>query len=125
MSAQKIMYVVTQSPYSNSAGQEALDALLIGAAFEQEVSVLFIHNGVFQLKNQQSTAHESSEISSIKQFTKTYKALEDFGVENVYVDSLSMASRGLDESQLMMSVTLLDSEQVSSLLAQQFRVFTF
>ena len=53
MSAEKILYVFTQAPYSTSAGIEALDALLIGAAFEQEVSVLFIHNGVFQLKDQQ------------------------------------------------------------------------
>ena len=119
MSAQKLLYVFTQAPYSNSAGLEALDAVLIGAAFEQEVSVLFIHNGVFQLKDSQSTSDQ------IKQFTKTYKALEDFGVDHIYVDQLSMNSRGLTSSQLICDTTVLETEQVKALVAEQFRVFTF
>lgn len=119
MSAQKLLYVFTQAPYSTSSGLEALDAVLIGAAFEQEVSVLFIHNGVFQLKDQQVPA------KGIKAFTKTYKALEDFGVENVYVDSLSMVARGLNASQLLCKAVELNSEQVKDLLSEQYRVFTF
>jgi len=125
MRAQKILFVITQAPYSNSAGQEALDALLIGAAFEQEVSVLFIHNGVFQLKNNQDTKQTNSTVKDIKQFTKTFKALNDFGVEHVYVDDLSLASRGLDADQLMLDVQTISSEQVKELIAEQFRVFTF
>ena len=119
MSAQKLLYVFTQAPYSNSAGLEALDAVLIGAAFEQQVSVLFIHNGVFQLNQNQSTK------DGVKQFTKTYKALDDFGVENIFVDQLSMNSRGLTLSQLICDTVVLDSEQVKALIADQFRVFTF
>jgi len=119
MSTQKLLYVFTQAPYSNSAGLEALDAVLIGAAFEQEISVLFIHNGVFQLNRNQSTSSE------IKQFTKTYKALNDFGVENIYVDRLSMESRGLTLSQLICDAVALETEQVKSVIEQQFRVFTF
>ena len=119
MSAQKLLYVFTQAPYSNSAGLEALDAVLIGAAFEQQVSVLFIHNGVFQLNQNQSTK------DGVKQFTKTYKALNDFGVENIFVDQLSMNSRGLTLSQLICDTVVLDSEQVKALIADQFRVFTF
>lgn len=119
MNAQKLLYVFTQAPYSNSAGLEALDAVLIGAAFEQDISVLFIHNGVFQLNQNQSTN------DGVKQFTKAYKALEDFGVENIYVDQLSMASRGLTSSQLICQTESLESEQVRALIADQFRVFTF
>lgn len=119
MSAQKLLYIFTQAPYSNSAGLEALDATLIGAAFEQEVSILFIHNGVFQLNKNQSTN------DGIKQFTKTYNVLEDFGVENIYVDQLSMGSRGLTSSQLMCDTITLAPVQVKNLVAEQFRVFTF
>ena len=125
MSAQKMLFIVTQAPYSNSVGQEALDALLIAAAFEQEVSVLFIHNGVFQLKNKQDTHQANSTLKDIKQFTKTFKALGDFGVEHVYVDDLSLASRGLDADQLILAVQTISSEQVKELIADQFRVFTF
>ena len=125
MTAQKLLYVITQAPYSNSTGLEALDALLIGAAFEQDVSVLFIHNGVFQLKTGQQTAQANSQTAGIKQFTKTFKALEDFGVEKIYVDELSLLSRGLTPDQLFMPAKAIDSHQVKALIAQQFRVFTF
>ena len=119
MSMQKLLYVFTEAPYSNSAGLEALDAVLIGAAFEQDVSVLFIHNGVFQL-NQNQSPNEG-----VKQFTKTYKALEDFGVDNIYVDRQSMASRGLDLAQLICPAVPLEPEQVTALVSEQYRVFTF
>lgn len=124
MSPQKILYVLTQAPYSNAQGQEALDMLLIGAAFEQDVSVLFMQNGVFQLKDQQNT-EQSTSLQNIKQFTKTFRALEDFGVENIYVDELSLLSRGLTTEQLMIDVSALNSLQIKTLLAEQFRVFTF
>jgi len=125
MNMQKLLYVITQAPYSNSSGQEALDALLIGAAFEQDVSVLFLHNGVFQLKKQQDTRQTNSKTANIKQFTKTFNVLDDFGVENIYVDQLSLLSRGLNDEQLILPVNVLGSEQVKELVAQQFRVFTF
>jgi len=124
MSAQKILYVLTQAPYSNSIGQEALDALLIGAAFEQAISVLFIHNGVFQLNKQQSTL-QSASLGNVKQYTKAFAALDDFGVENIYVDELSLRSRGLTKEQLIVDAQLLNSSQVKSVIAEQFRVFTF
>ena len=119
MSAKKILYIFTQAPYSNSAGIEGLDATLIGAAFDQEVSVLFINNGVFQIKDKQAPK------ALVKQFTKTFKALNDVGVEHIYVDELSMAARGLSCSELICDVQSLETEQVKELIAQQFRVFTF
>lgn len=125
MSVKKILYVFTQAPYSNSTGQEALDALLIGAAFEQEVSALFIHNGVFQLKGQQNTTLSSDADMALKPFTKAFKALEDFGVEHIYIDGLSLLSRGLTAEQLMIEAQVLESKQVSQLMGEQFRVFTF
>jgi len=74
---------------------------------------------VFQLNQNQAPP------PSVKQFTKTFKALEDFGVEHVYVDKLSIVSRGLTDQQLMCDAVELEPEQVKSLIAEQFRVFTF
>lgn len=118
--AHKLLYVFTQAPYSNAAGLEALDAVLIGASFEQDVSVLFLENGVFQLLNGQNT-----QSTGIKQFTKTFKVLADFGVEHCYAHDLSLQARGLEQSQLMIDTQVLSSEQVRSLIAEQHRVFTF
>ena len=119
MSIQKLLYVFTQAPYSNSSGLEGLDATLIGAAFEQHVSVLFVYDGVFLLKDKQTPA------ASIKQFTKTFKVLEDFGVDNVYVDSLSLSARGLSQEQLICDTNAIDVSRVKRLIAKQDKVFTF
>jgi len=120
MSGQQQLYVFTTAPYTSSAGQEGLDAALIGAAFEVDVSVLFLHDGVFQLKRGQDTSE-----SMLKQTTKTFGALKDFGIENVYVHDLSLLARGLEPTALMIDTQLLDSGGVQDLLQRQFRVFTF
>lgn len=120
MSGQKYLYVFTIAPYSSSAGQEGLDAALIGAAFESDVSLLFLHDGVFQLKRGQDASQ-----SMLKQTTKTFGALKDFGIENVYVHDLSLLARGLESHALIVDTQLIDSGGVQDLLQQQFRVFTF
>ena len=130
MTAHKLLYVFTRAPYSSSAGQEALDAAFIGAAFEQDVSILFLHDGVFQLKDGQGSGRQGSswqgcEVSKLKQFTKAFAALNDFGIEKVYVHDLSLRARGLDQQALIIDAELLESDGVRELLRGQFRVFTF
>ncbi|MFT5571887.1 MAG: tRNA 2-thiouridine synthesizing protein C [Cryomorphaceae bacterium] len=120
MSVAKLLYVFEHAPYSTSVGQETLDAAFIGAAFEQPVSVLFIHDGVFQLKSEQDTRS-----SDIKQYTKAFAALADFGIEHVYVHDLSLKARGLELDHLQIDVQLLDSDGIRSLISEQKRVFTF
>lgn len=120
MSAQKLLYVFTQAPYSHAAGQEALDAALIGASFEQSCSLLFLHDGVFQLKAGQNTGQ-----TSLKQVSKTFGALADFGIENIYIDELSMLARGVSIDELIVEAESLNRDAIGALLAEQFRVFTF
>lgn len=121
MNMQKLLYVISQAPYSNSSGQEALEAILIGASFEQSVSVLFLHDGVFQLKSSRSIKSNLN----LKVYTKTFKALSDFGVDECFVLANSLDARGLSISELMIEPTLLNEQQVSDLVAAQHRVFTF
>ena len=94
--------------------------MLIGTAFDLQVSVLFIHDGVFQLKTGQNVA-----APELSQFTKTFMALQDFGVQNQYVLDSSMAARGLEPEALSIAVKILDQAAIASLIQQQDRVFTF
>ncbi len=119
MNAQKLMLVFTSAPYSNSNGQEALDVALIGAAFEQDVSLLFLHDGVFQIKAGQQTS------AGIKQTTKAFAAVNDFGIDDVYVHDLSLIARGLNTEDMMVDVKEIDTKAISSLLNQHDRVLTF
>lgn len=116
----KILYVFTKSPYSNATGQEGLDAVLMGAAFEQEVSLLFLYDGIYQLKKGQDT-----DLTGIKQYSKTFMALEDFEVENIYVSELCMQARSINADELSIATLSLNRDAIARLIRQQDRVFTF
>ena len=64
----------------------------IGAAFEQDVSLAFLGDGVYQLTKGQDTKG-----IGIKNHSKTYRALEGYDVEKLYVERESLAARGLIE----------------------------
>ncbi len=100
----KILYINRRAPHGSGYAQEGLDVALIGAAFEQDVAMAFIDDGVFQLKKGQDT----QEIGS-RNFSATYRALGDYDVHRVYVERESMTRRGLDEDDLM-SLVYADEE---------------
>ena len=54
--AKKFMYMNTKAPYGTIYALESLEVVLIGAAFEQDVSVAFVGDGVYQLTKGQKTA---------------------------------------------------------------------
>ncbi|MBT4356645.1 MAG: sulfurtransferase complex subunit TusC, partial [Proteobacteria bacterium] len=92
----KFMYVNRHAPYGTVYALEGLEVVLIGAAFEQEVSMAFIGDGVFQLKQGQDTVD-----SDMKNFSPTYRALGDYEVNRLYVERESLEERGLNEDDLM------------------------
>ena len=52
----KFLYVNRRAPHGTVYAHEALEVVLIGAAFDQDVSLAFIDDGVFQLKKDQYTS---------------------------------------------------------------------
>ena len=92
----KFMYVNRKAPYGTIYALESLEVVLIGAAFEQDVSLAFIDDGVFQLAKGQDTAG-----IGVKNFSPTYKALGDYDVKKIYVEKESLEARGLTTDDLM------------------------
>ncbi len=86
----KFMYVNRRAPYGTIYAWESLEVVLIGAAFEQDVSMAFIGDGVYQLtKGQDTTGLE------MKNFSPTYSALGDYEVTKIYIEKESLEERGL------------------------------
>jgi len=92
----KFMYINRRAPHGGNYAQEGLEVALIGAAFDQEVSLAFIDDGVFQLKTGQDTA-----AAGLKNFTVAFAALGDYEVKRIYVEAESLARRGLTADDLM------------------------
>jgi len=92
----KFLYVNRKAPYGTIYALESLEVVLIGAAFEQDVALAFIDDGVFQLAKGQDTTG-----IGVKNFSPTYKALGDYDVKKIYVEKESLEARGLTMEDLM------------------------
>ena len=116
----KFLYVNRRAPHGTVYAHEALEVVLIGAAFDQDVSLAFIDDGVFQLKKDLDT----SEIYT-KNFSKIYSALEMYDVEKLFVEKESLESRGLTEEDLSVDVKIIDSSEMKKLMSDSEVVFNF
>ncbi len=110
MNRRRILYVIAHSPGRGALARETLDALLVGAVFDQQVSVLFTEDGIFQL-----LGGEHSAVSIARSFT----ALSTYDVDSVYVDEASLAQRGLSLEALPVAASPLTRAGVRELLAAQ------
>lgn len=116
----KLMYVNRRAPHGTIYAQESLEVVLIGAAFDQDVSIVFLDDGVFQIrKNQDTTAIET------KNFAKTFRALEMYDVEQLYVEKESLEARGMTVDDLNVDVEVKTSEEIGLLMEEQDIILSF
>ncbi|MEE9302644.1 MAG: sulfurtransferase complex subunit TusC [Thiotrichaceae bacterium] len=96
MATKKFMYVNRKAPYGTVYALESLEVVLIAAAFEQDISLAFIDDGVYQIAKGQNT-----DGIGMKNFSATYKALGDFEINKIFVEKESLDERGLTPDDLM------------------------
>lgn len=116
----KFMFVNRKAPYGTVYALESLEVVLIAATFDQDVSLVFIDDGVYELVKGQNT-----KAIGMKNFSPSYRALEGYDVEKLYVERESMESRGLTEKDLLVPVEVLDSAAMAALMAEQDVVLSF
>jgi len=84
-----------KAPYGTIYALESLEVVLIAAAFDQDISLVFADDGVYQLTNNQDT-----DGIGMKNFSKTYTALGDYDIKKIYVEKESLDERGLTADDL-------------------------
>lgn len=110
----KFMFINRRAPYGTIYALEGLEVVLISAAFDQDVSMVFLDDGVYELmKGQQTKGIE------VKNFSPTYRALEGYDIEKLYVERESLAARGLTADNLVVPVEVLSAAQMGELMEQQ------
>ena len=110
----RFMYVNRRPPHGTIYALECLEVVLITAAFEQFESLVFIDDGVYQLKKDQDTTGIGT-----KNFSKTYRALDDYDVERIYVEKESLEARGLTADDLIIQPEILTTDELREIMAQQ------
>ncbi|TLU88647.1 MAG: sulfurtransferase complex subunit TusC [Chlorobium sp.] len=114
MDVKKILHVMRHAPHGTVYTYEGLEMILMMAAYEQDLTVVFIGDGVYALKKEQDTTD-----IGVKGYARTFAALGDYDVEKLYVDRISLEERGLTEEDLEVGVEILDSETIGRLMKEQ------
>jgi len=116
----KMMFVMRKPPHGSIYAYEGLEVVLIAAGFEQDISMLFMGDGVLSLKKGQDT----SELG-IKGFAKTYGVLEGYDVEKIYVEKKALDDFGLTLDDLIIDAEAVDSATAMKLMKEQHVLFPF
>jgi len=121
----KFMYVNRKAPYGTIYALEVLEAVLISAAFEQHACIVFIDDGVYQIKKGQDTT-----AVNMKNFSKTYGIIEmekedadeDEDMDMVWriiVEKESMEARGLTAEDFVVDVEVIASDELAQIMSEQ------
>lgn len=130
----KFLYVNRKAPHGSIYALESLEVVLIAAAFDQDVSLAFIDDGVYQLMRNQNTNG-----IGVKNFSPTYKALGDYDIKQIYVEKESLELRGLNKENLLAltwededddwaekdSIRVVSSKQLTDIIENQDIIFSF
>lgn len=130
----KFLYVNRKAPYGTIYALESLEVVLIGAAFDQDVSLAFLDDGVFQLTRGQDTKG-----IGVKNFSPTFRALGDYEVTKLFVERESLEERGLSADDLQEityededddwaekpSVQIISRAEMATVMADQDVVLSF
>ena len=107
------LFIMRHFPHYSSHVQETLDQLLTTAAFDQNVSLLFVDDGVCQLK-----AHQNPKNILLKNSAAIFQVLDVYAIHNLYVEAESLSAKGLNESDLILPVKLIRRAAVNDLMQQ-------
>lgn len=108
----RILVVNRRPPHGTIYALESLEIALIASAFDQDVSLAFLDDGVFQLLKHQDTRGIET-----KNFSPTYRALDDHDVKTLLVERESLEARGLGPDDLIVPVQVLSAAELSSRIA--------
>ena len=116
----KILIIQRTAPYGSSLAREGLDYVLTSAAYDQDISVLFLGDGVFQLlKNQQSQS------INLKPQGSALEILPLYDITQIFVVKEDLQARNILEADLTLSVKCLIRSDVSEFIKQQEKVVGF
>ncbi len=91
----KLLFISRSPPYGSNRARSLLDMSLAAAVFEQDIEMLFLDDGVYQLLRGQ----DGGAIGA-KTLGNALEALELYGIERPGVSAAALAERGLASDDL-------------------------
>lgn len=109
-----IALICHHSPYGGSQARELIDVALAGAAFEQNISLVFMGAGVIQLVEKQNPGAIEQ-----KNLTKMLAMLALYDVDNILVHDKALNQFELSNTPLTTQFKVADNKAINECLAQQ------
>jgi sulfur relay (sulfurtransferase) DsrF/TusC family protein len=130
----KLLFLISSPPSAplgpDNSFKNSLDAALTSAVFGQQVSLLFMGNGVQHLLPAKEDALvDSDQTTSDPERLEDYELqsyeIESYGIEEVYFQSSACPAQPLKLSHLNFAPRGLTDQQIGELLAAQTAVLHF
>lgn len=107
-----LLVIFTQPPLSATSAKEALDVALVSATFDQTTALVFVAEGVLQLVKDQ----QPDELR-LKGIQAMLKALPLYDLDQVFVQQEALTRYGLESSDLLLPVKVLNSSDLQQIMA--------
>ncbi|MES2824715.1 MAG: sulfurtransferase complex subunit TusC [Pseudomonadota bacterium] len=121
MVQKKILFISRHAPYGTSLAKDALEAVLAASAYDQNLSLLFMDDGVFQLLSTQ----DSKDLEQ-KNFAAMLSALTFYEIKNIFVHLESLLARQITINEIAIDgIQIVDSAAICNLLIQQEQLLSF
>ncbi|WP_167854867.1 sulfurtransferase complex subunit TusC [Mangrovimicrobium sediminis] len=105
------LLVLRHAPYHGAAARAAVDLALAMAAFEQDVELLFLGDGVLQLLKDQA-----ADALGRKSLGRILSSLPLYDIERVYVDAAALARFAIAADALVLPVEPLAEAEIHALM---------
>ena len=106
------LVIIDELPLSGDGVRERVDLVIMALALDLPVQLLFVGDGVWQLK-----AGQSPDRVDVHDSTAAWRSLDLYGLDEIWVDGDAMRVRGMRADQLMLPATIVDAEALRGLIA--------
>lgn len=107
----RYLFVLRKPAHSGAYFQEMLDIILITAAFDQSVSILWLDEAVFSLKNNQQP-----ECFALKDTAAMMQSFSLYEVTELYIETESLQELGLTVDDLCLPVQSLARKNIGEFM---------
>lgn len=114
----KLLFISRSPPYGSDRARSLLEMSLAAAVFEQDMEMLFLDDGVFQLLGGQ----DGSAIGA-KTLGNALETLELYGIEQPGASAAALAKRGLGTEDLVIAVEPLSPADIRQRITDAQVVF--
>ena len=113
--AKRILFLLNRTPYGSTYALEAIESILVAGVFDQEVSVLFRGDGLYQLLSDQDGGAVGG-----RTVGKMLGALPEYGVTELFAcRPIRRSASVLRDANLCLPVTWLDHAEQRRLINRQ------